>query len=75
MTIENNKNKGYEEVSKIPRDNGKFVPKNKVPMKNLTVRLPIHVIEWIELEAEKKGLSKTDVAREIIQGQIALKTN
>lgn len=60
------KNKGYEEVNKIPRDKGKFVPKHKTPMVNLTLRLPVTVMQWIEAEAEKKGLSKTDVAREII---------
>lgn len=65
-----NSNKGYKEVNKVPRDKGKFVPKNKVPMINLTLRLPAPTIEWIEAEAKKRGLSKTDVVREMLSKQI-----
>lgn len=64
------KNKGFEAVNKIPRDNGKFAPKNKIPMKNLTVRLPMAIFEWIESEAERTGLTKTDIAREVFQERI-----
>ena len=65
-----NSNKGYKEVNKVPRNKGKFVPKSKVPMINLTLRLPAPTIEWIEAEAEKRGLSKTDVVREMLSKQI-----
>jgi hypothetical protein len=63
-------NNGYKEVNKQPRENGRFTPKDKTPMINLTLRLPVSVIEWIEAEAREKGLSKTDVARELIQKQM-----
>ncbi len=63
-------NKGYEEVNKIPRDRGRFAPKDKIPMKSMTLRLPVHVVDWLEAEAERKGLTKTDIARELLQTQI-----
>lgn len=64
------KNTGYEEVNKKPRDNGRFAPKDKVPMKHLGFRVPAYVVDWLEAEAERKGLSKTDIARELLQRQI-----
>ncbi len=63
-------NKGYEEVNKNPRNRGRFAPKSKTPMINIGLRLPVQVVEWLEAEAEKKGVSKTDIARELIQRQI-----
>ncbi len=59
-------NKGYKEVNKTPRTNGRFAPKGNSAMINLTLRLPAELIELIETEANKKGISKTDVAREIL---------
>lgn len=63
-------NKGYSEVSKNPRNQGKFVCKEDEPMVNLTVRIPTSVAAWIEDEAKKRGLSKTDVARELLKKQM-----
>ncbi len=67
-----NNNPGYETVIKKPRVNGRFAPKDKIPMKTLGVRLPLDVFEWIEEESQRLGISKTDLARKLIVQQ---KTN
>lgn len=64
------KNKGYQEVKKQPRNQGKFVCKEDEPMVNLNIRVPVSIVSWIETEAKKRGLSKTDIARELIKNQI-----
>ena len=66
-------NKGYKEVSKQPRNQGKFVCKEEDPMVNLSIRIPSSMALWIETEAKRKGLSKTDVAREMLSKQIPVK--
>ena len=63
-------NKGYERVSKQPRNKGKFVCKEDEPMVALNIRVPVFVATWIETEAKRRGLSKTDVAREILSKQV-----
>ena len=63
-------NKGYKGVVQNPRNNGRFASKHKEPMVNMTVRLPRPAMDWIENQAQQKGLNKTDVIREMIQQQM-----
>lgn len=63
-------NKGYKKVSEQPRNQGQFVCKEEEPMVNLSIRIPSSVALWIETEAKRRGLSKTDVAREMLSKQI-----
>ena len=65
------KNKGYEEVNKTPRNQGKFSSKHEEPMGTLSLRLPRSIIDWIENQAQQKGSNKTDVVREMIQQQMS----
>lgn len=62
--------KEYNVALKQPRIHGKFGLKGNEPLKNLTVRLPVSTIQWLENEAKKRGLSKTDIAREIFQSSV-----
>lgn len=65
------KNNGYKEVSKQPRNKGKFVCKEDEPMVNLNIRVPASVAVWIENQAKQTGLTKTEVARQILSSQVS----
>lgn len=63
-------NKGYKVISKQPRYQGRFTPQGNEAMKTVGIRFSLPVVEWLESEAKKKGLSKSDIVREIVQRSI-----
>ena len=63
-------NKGYKVVSKQPRYQGRFTPKGNEAMRTLGIRLSLSTIQWLEMKAKKEGLSKSDIARKLIEYSI-----
>ena len=53
-------------MNKRPRYRGQFICQGDEKMVSMTVRMPKSTAIWIEVEAQKKGLSKTQMAREIL---------
>ena len=52
-------NKGFEQVSKSPRNKGQFTSPNDEPLgEPIGVRLPASLEAWISEEAEKHGINK-----------------
>ena len=63
----NKKNIGYEEINKIPRNNGRFAQKYDEPMVSIGVRVSKSTVEWLESVAQEKGIRKTELIRDMIQ--------
>jgi predicted DNA binding CopG/RHH family protein len=60
-------NQGFEQVSKSPRNNGKFTSPNDEPLgKPIGVRLPVSLEEWIAQEAKKEGINKGNFIRRLL---------
>ncbi len=62
-------NKGYQKVKTNPRNQGRFAPKDGESMVKVSLRLPRSTMDWVEAQAELKGLNKSDIIREMIQQQ------
>ena len=62
--------KEYNIALEQPRIHGRFGLKGNEAMKNLGVRFPLSIFNWIENEANKRGVSKPDIVREIVQKSI-----
>ena len=60
-------NKGFERVSKSPRNKGQFTSPNDEPLgKPIGVRLPASLEAWINEEAEKQGINKGNLIRRLL---------
>ena len=60
-------NKGFEQVSKSPRNKGQFTSPNDEPLgKPIGVRLPASSEAWISEEAEKQGINKGNLIRRLL---------
>ncbi len=65
--IEMPANKGFEQVSKSPRNKGQFTSPNNEPLgKPIGVRLPLSLEAWISQEAEKQGINKGNLIRRLL---------
>ena len=65
------KNKGFERVSQVPRNRGRFSSPNSEPMgKPINLRLPGSLDEWVRSEAELQGKSKNDIIRAALVEQM-----
>ncbi|MGK7895603.1 MAG: hypothetical protein AB4372_18810 [Xenococcus sp. (in: cyanobacteria)] len=60
-------NRGFERVSKAPRNQGKFTSPNDEPLgKPIGVRLPASLENWISEEAKKQGTNKGNFIRTVL---------
>ena len=60
-------NKGFEQVSKSPRNQGQFTSPNNEPLgKPIGVRLPLSLEAWIDKEAKKQGINKGNLIRRLL---------
>ena len=60
-------NRGFEQVSRSPRNQGKFTSPNKEPLgKPIGVRLPSSLEAWINEEAKKQGVNKGNLIRNLL---------
>ena len=60
-------NKGFEQVSKSPRNRGQFTSPNEERLgKPIGVRLPASLEAWITEEARKQGVNKGNLIRKLL---------
>ena len=60
-------NRGFEQVSKSPRNKGQFTSPNNEPLgKPIGVRLPPGLEAWINEEAKKQGVNKGNLIRTLL---------
>ena len=65
------RNQGFEKVSSSPRRSGKFTSPNSEPLgKSMGLRLPESLELWITKEAEKQGIHKTELIRQLLKEQM-----